>query len=206
MSTRRMSGEERRSQLLKVAREVFARRGYRATTADVAREAGVSEALVVKHFRSKEELFRAAVLEPLAWLVEWALRQELEVAQAADPRHPLEYLERQVTFGTTVGRLVREHGPILLTALREAPSFPEDSARLQARLRALIDEFVEMVGHFSGQEPFRRFPARASMYWAIGGLALAALMGEDPEESARGYFEMALFGLLTDEARRSAGR
>jgi len=201
-----MSGEERRSQLLTVARDVFTRRGYRATTADVARGAGVSEALVVKHFGSKEELFRAAVLEPLAQLVEWSLRQELEVAQAADPHHPHEYLERQVTFGTTVGELVRDHGAILLTALREAPSFPEDSARMLARLRQLVDEFVEMVGHFSGREPFREFPARASMYWAIGGLTLAALMGEDPGESARAYFEMALFGLLTDEARRGVDR
>ena len=58
MSTR----EERRAQLLEVAREVVLRHGYRkANLGDVAREAGVSRATVYNYFASKELLLRAIV-------------------------------------------------------------------------------------------------------------------------------------------------
>ncbi len=58
MSTR----EERRAQLLEVAREVVLRHGYRkANLGDVAREAGVSRATVYNYFTSKELLLRAIV-------------------------------------------------------------------------------------------------------------------------------------------------
>ena len=55
----RMAGSARRRHLLSVARQRFAEDGYHvATTSSIAREAGVSEPLLFKHFGSKEELFR----------------------------------------------------------------------------------------------------------------------------------------------------
>lgn len=50
--------------LLEAARAALSERGIQATTADVARRAGVSEALLFKRFGSKGGLFRAA-LEPM---------------------------------------------------------------------------------------------------------------------------------------------
>lgn len=47
--------------ILNAAREVFTSRGFRATTAEVAARAGVSEGSIFKRFRSKFELFRAAM-------------------------------------------------------------------------------------------------------------------------------------------------
>jgi AcrR family transcriptional regulator len=47
--------------LLEVAREVFLEHGIRATTAEVSRRAGVAEGTLFHRFRSKEELFRAAM-------------------------------------------------------------------------------------------------------------------------------------------------
>jgi AcrR family transcriptional regulator len=47
--------------LLKIAREVFLRRGLRATTAEIAAEAGVSQGILFKRFKSKQALFRAAM-------------------------------------------------------------------------------------------------------------------------------------------------
>ncbi len=47
--------------LLEVARQVFLEKGIRATTADVAERAGVSEGTIFHRFRSKDELFRAAM-------------------------------------------------------------------------------------------------------------------------------------------------
>lgn len=47
--------------LLKVAREVFLARGIRATTLEVAEQAGVSEGSIFNRFKSKEALFREAM-------------------------------------------------------------------------------------------------------------------------------------------------
>jgi AcrR family transcriptional regulator len=47
--------------LLEVAREVFLELGIRATTLEVATRAGVAEGTIFHRFKSKEELFRAAM-------------------------------------------------------------------------------------------------------------------------------------------------
>jgi AcrR family transcriptional regulator len=55
-----MSGEERRKQILRVAIELFSQRGFSGTTTkEIARAAGVSEAMVFRHFANKEELYSA---------------------------------------------------------------------------------------------------------------------------------------------------
>jgi len=61
-TARRMSSEERREQIVAAALAVFGARGYEGTTTDdVARTAGVSQPYVVRLFRSKENLFLAAM-------------------------------------------------------------------------------------------------------------------------------------------------
>ncbi|MDQ2745894.1 MAG: TetR/AcrR family transcriptional regulator [Acidobacteriota bacterium] len=55
-----MSGDERRTQILEVAIKLFSQRGFSGTTTkEIARSAGVSEAMVFKHFANKEELYSA---------------------------------------------------------------------------------------------------------------------------------------------------
>ncbi|MFZ0887286.1 MAG: TetR/AcrR family transcriptional regulator [Candidatus Binataceae bacterium] len=55
---KRLSADERRPQILKCAVRVFARSNYRAATvAEVAAEAGISEALIYKFFPSKKSIF-----------------------------------------------------------------------------------------------------------------------------------------------------
>ena len=59
----RMAGEERRLQILRVAVRLFSGRGFRGTTTkEIAQAAGVSEAMVFRHFATKEELY-AAILD-----------------------------------------------------------------------------------------------------------------------------------------------
>lgn len=54
----RMRADKRRDQLLNVAAELFAERGYRGTTtAELAKAAGVTEPILYRHFASKLELF-----------------------------------------------------------------------------------------------------------------------------------------------------
>lgn len=59
----RMAGEERRLQILAIAVKLFSQRGFRGTTTkEIALAAGVSEAMVFRHFATKEELY-AAILD-----------------------------------------------------------------------------------------------------------------------------------------------
>jgi len=56
----RMQSDDRRRQLLRVAIESFARNGFSGTkTKDIAAAAGVSEAILFRHFASKEDLYHA---------------------------------------------------------------------------------------------------------------------------------------------------
>ena len=56
----RMAGEDRRLQILAVAVSLFSKRGFRGTTTkEIAQAAGVSEAMVFRHFATKEELYTA---------------------------------------------------------------------------------------------------------------------------------------------------
>ncbi len=59
----RLSGVERRRQIIEAAAALFSRKGFRGTTTrEVSEAAGVSEATVFKHFATKEDLY-AAIIE-----------------------------------------------------------------------------------------------------------------------------------------------
>ncbi|MBL4590601.1 MAG: helix-turn-helix transcriptional regulator [Phycisphaerales bacterium] len=58
----RLPATKRREQLLDVAMELFAKRGYAgATTAQLAKEAGITEPIIYRHFKSKRDLFVALI-------------------------------------------------------------------------------------------------------------------------------------------------
>ena len=58
-----MAGEERRHQIVSVAMRLFSQRGFRGTTTkEIAQAAGVSEAIIFRHFATKDELY-AAILD-----------------------------------------------------------------------------------------------------------------------------------------------
>ena len=55
-----MSGDERRSQILRIAIKLFSSQGFSGTTTKkIAEAAGVSEAMVFRHFATKRELYHA---------------------------------------------------------------------------------------------------------------------------------------------------
>lgn len=67
----RLPAAKRREQLLDVAAELFSVKGYAgATTAQIAKEAGITEPIIYRHFKSKRDLFVA--------LIERTGRQTLE--------------------------------------------------------------------------------------------------------------------------------
>ena len=82
VSGARMAGEERRLQILAVAVSLFSNRGFRGTTTkEIAQAAGVSEAMVFRHFATKEELY-AAILDHKACVGGEAFEPEKIAADA----------------------------------------------------------------------------------------------------------------------------
>jgi TetR/AcrR family transcriptional regulator len=95
----RLSADERRIQILEAALNVFSRKGYSgARTKEIAREAGISETLVFRHFETKENLYQQA-LEHL--YSHHPVFDEMEPAMAANDTRAVLYI---------LARHVMEHG------------------------------------------------------------------------------------------------
>ena len=66
----RMSGQERREQLLDVGRKLFAEKGFEAVSVEeIASKAGVSKPVVYEHFGGKEGLYAVAVDREMTYLL-----------------------------------------------------------------------------------------------------------------------------------------
>jgi AcrR family transcriptional regulator len=85
----RISSVDRRRQILAIATEMFAEKGFGGTTTrQIAARAQVNEALIFRHFPSKEELYWA-VLEAKVRSEDFHLRLEELLAGAANVREAL---------------------------------------------------------------------------------------------------------------------
>src|SRR5688572_17283229 len=57
---KRISSEDRRDQIINVAAQLFSQKGFNGTTTkEIAEQAGVSEAIIFRHFQTKQELYSA---------------------------------------------------------------------------------------------------------------------------------------------------
>src|SRR3954463_3703255 len=101
----RMTAQERRSDVLRVAVGEFAKRGWQGTsTEDVARAAGISQPYLFKMFPTKKALFIA--------LVEHGFERVRQAfADAAGEATGEEALQR---LGETYGELLRDRDQLLL--------------------------------------------------------------------------------------------
>jgi AcrR family transcriptional regulator len=63
---KRMKSDERRQHIIRAAMDVFARNGFGgSTTREIAKNAGISEAMIYSHFRNKQDLYTAIIDEKL---------------------------------------------------------------------------------------------------------------------------------------------
>lgn len=128
--------------LLDAARRMFAERGFdRTTVRDIAKLAGVNQALLFRYFGSKEKLFKAVMnragQEQLAHtpperLLETALRSMLSPDHAEVSTHSLLAFVRSVgndSAGAAAGRQLGEQYVRALATLTDA-----DNAELRADL------------------------------------------------------------------------
>ena len=88
-----MSAEERRLQILRVAVSLFSQRGFVGTTTkEIAQAARVSEAMVFRHFATKQELY-TAILDHKACSGD-AMNPEAMVAEALQEKDDRAVFER----------------------------------------------------------------------------------------------------------------
>lgn len=94
----RMTGKERREQLLDIGRTLFADKGYEGTSVEeIAARAGVSKPVVYEHFGGKEGLY--------AVVVDREMRQLLDmVTSALTAGHPRSSWSRRRSRSWTTSR------------------------------------------------------------------------------------------------------
>jgi AcrR family transcriptional regulator len=214
VSGARMAGEERRLQILRVAVSLFSNRGFRGTTTkEIAQAAGVSEAMVFRHFATKEELY-AAILDHKACRGE-SFEPEKMAAEGIGQKD-----DRTVFEALALGALNHhEHDPefqrlLLHSALekhelaemffdqfvRRVYEFLGDYIRQRQREGAFIDIdpaivvrcFIGMVMHHSLNNNL----------WDPG----RRLLDISNEEAARHFTTILLNGITAHSAKTSKGR
>jgi AcrR family transcriptional regulator len=129
----RRDPQELRELLLASARELFDQNGYQATTtAEISRNAGVSERVLFNQFGSKAALFDAAVIAPFVELLTSYVDEWIDDSSDATPEQRLERLIQGLF------KLARQHRTALLTALATGgDGQPGDSHLLDQLARAL---------------------------------------------------------------------
>lgn len=180
----RLPAGERRAALLDTACRVFSKASYHgATTAEIAREAGVTEPILYRHFASKRDLYLACLAE--AWerlRVTWEAVIEAEPDPAAwlpaMGRSFLELKEQRIVLAN-----------LWVQALAEASEDPGIRKALRAHLRDVhayvtgVIERAQASGHIPAD---RDAGAEAWIFISLGllgavGRRLCGLAEEDFE-------------------------
>jgi AcrR family transcriptional regulator len=87
MVRKRLTAEERRESILVAGRAVFLEQGLNgARTRTIAEQAGITEAVLYRHFESKEEIFEEAVLTPLRAMLEDLLERSRDLLAVEETR------------------------------------------------------------------------------------------------------------------------
>lgn len=161
----RMTGAERREQLLDIGRTLFAAKGFEGTSVEeIAAKAGVSKPVVYEHFGGKEGLY--------AVVVDREMRQLLDmVTSALTAGHPRELLE-QAAFALLDYIDAYTDGFRIL--VRDSPV-----AQSTGTFASLISDIATQVEDILGTEfKNRGFDAKLAPLYAQALVGMVALTGQ----------------------------
>ena len=116
--------------VLKAAQDVFVERGFGASTREIARRAGISEAVLYQRHRTKLDLFFAAMIPP-----------PIELAGVSDARRDQGVFAELEALAVEIMKYFREAMPVLLQLVTH-PSF---------NLAELADRGTRMPLHRLGE-------------------------------------------------------
>jgi AcrR family transcriptional regulator len=133
---KRLPAEKRRKQILRCAVKVFARSNYQKTrVADIAVEAGISEATIYKYFPSKKSIF----LEVLQYMSENIVsRLEEEGSKERDA------LEAIRSMGRTFYNLIVNHSEEVKVQFQAISEI--DDSDIARRLRQDHENYIKFIG------------------------------------------------------------
>jgi AcrR family transcriptional regulator len=179
----RLSANERRTAVVETACRVFAKSSYRgSTTAQIARETGVTEPVLYRHFASKRELYLAcldAAWERLRLLWEKALEREQE------PAMWVATLGQTYLQGRATERIILVD--LWVQALTEAADDVEIRRGLREQVREVHDFVADVIRRSQeagGIVAERDADAEAWIFISLGLLStidrrLSGLVGDD---------------------------
>ena len=169
----RLAAKDRRLQLIETAMRLFSEKGfYGTTTQQIARAAGVNEAIIFRHFATKEELYWAVVSSRVE-----ASGRHRKLRQHLDPDGD----EREVLTAVAETLLNRSREDAALTRLLffSALRNPELSENF---FRTYMAENFELVAAY-----FRK------------GMQAGRFRRLDPVVAARGFLGMMVYHYLVQE-------
>jgi TetR/AcrR family transcriptional regulator len=137
VKTRSQQREATRERIVEAALAAFAEKGFRgASTRDIARRAGTNQGLITYHFRSKDELWRAAA-DRIFGMLRKSLADRLASLVSADPR------ERNREAIRAYVRFVAAHPELFRLMVDEGKNSEERMEWLvDTHLRPAYDRFM----------------------------------------------------------------
>jgi AcrR family transcriptional regulator len=166
----RIPAEERRQQILELATELFARQGYQGTTTrQIAQQVHVNEAIIFRHFSTKEELYWA-VIENQIRIRGGRARLEARLAAGGSDRELLAAIAEEM-----LGRDVTLSRLLLYTAL-------ENHELTHRFFRTHVAQYLELLADY-----IRR------------GIAEDRFREVDPLLAARGFLGMVWYHFQIQE-------
>jgi TetR/AcrR family transcriptional regulator len=136
----RLPAEERKAAVLACACGIFSTGSYRGTTtAEIARQAGVTEPVLYRHFASKRDLYLAVLEESWSRLrAMW----EQAIAEEPDPRFRVAAMGRAYFAATDPKVLCAE---LWIQALTEASDDAEIRKFLRRQMREVHDYVTDVI-------------------------------------------------------------
>jgi AcrR family transcriptional regulator len=166
-----MKADQRRKQLIDVAVELFAQKGFGGTTTrEIAKAAHVNEAIIFRHFRTKEGLY-AAILDQRAreTLSEEALEALRGLATLGDDEGFFQFFVQRILHA------YRDHPQyqrlLLFSSLEKHPFAKGYHQRFVAPAHEFVREYIEKRQQ---QGVFRACDARLAVF---GLTAMAVQFG-----------------------------
>lgn len=202
-SQRRLTAEDRRTQLLVAAREVFLSDGLSgARTRRIAEVAGVNEALLYQHFSSKEEIFEQAVIEPLNRVAAKVMDAGAELPDFDAGGQSQRQLTETflIELLTTMMDIMPLVGVVLFSDRGTGTRF------YRTTIDALVAAITDVVRAAFPTWPHRAFDARTVTVAVLGSCMSVALDshfgGEehDVAETAAQLVDVIFYGLAADSS------
>lgn len=179
-TTPRLRAVDRRRQLLEVAADLFARRGFRGTTtAQLAKSAGVTEPILYRHFPSKVELFITLIDEVGVEIID---RWTETLEPISDPMDRLGIL-----LGESPGKHPRvpNHYRIILQAITESGNDPAIVSAVRRQTSRLHSFIVTELRNLQVRNAVRDDEPAAALAWLIIEIALGRGMLEPSVNGAQ---------------------